>query len=435
MSDFSQSWGQTGETPRAGLMGGSSNLRYWQRVKNLFGSSLIGYWPLWEASGSVAEDISGNGRNGAYSNVALAEPGLGDGKTSAKFNGATSYCNIYSESLAAAFNGQEFSVSIWYKVAGAGVWTDGTPRDLMRLTRGDGQNHLNIQRNNTNGEIQVVYIAGGIRKDFYLTNYWAVRDGLGWNNLIFSASKTEDRARVYVNGQLFSSVSSLGSWVGSPIATGMMVGASSPTPAAVWNGWLQHDLIRNQAFTDLEAYDFCHQIRPGEIISVLGDSISIAPFCWPYPLQNSYTPVSYVKNHAVAGQSIMTHMDAQTLATAGDGANKIILALGTNDNDAGDMVALQAKVESNIVALKSSNPGVSIYYMNLLPRWTNNTGATPVDKSHIRAAIAAACAAQSVTCWDTFTDPWITAGQTTDGLHPTAAGHAAIATRVLALLP
>jgi hypothetical protein len=43
-----------------------SNLEYYQKIKQLFGSSIIAHWPMWEGSGSVAYDISGNGRNGAH---------------------------------------------------------------------------------------------------------------------------------------------------------------------------------------------------------------------------------------------------------------------------------------------------------------------------------------------------------------------------------
>jgi hypothetical protein len=42
------------------VMGGKS---YQQKIKNLFGSSLIGYWPLNELTGSIAYDISGKTSN------------------------------------------------------------------------------------------------------------------------------------------------------------------------------------------------------------------------------------------------------------------------------------------------------------------------------------------------------------------------------------
>ena len=128
------------------------------------------------------------------------------------------------------------------------------------------------------------------------------------------------------------------------------------------------------------------------------------------------------------------NLTKQTGESASDDASIIIIHMGTNDDNAGDMTALQAMVETNLASLKVTNPDATIYYMNVLPRWTDTGGGTEQDKSNIRAAIAAACAAQSITCWDTRTDPWITAADTTDGLHPNAAGNVKIADRVYALL-
>jgi lysophospholipase L1-like esterase len=127
-------------------------------------------------------------------------------------------------------------------------------------------------------------------------------------------------------------------------------------------------------------------------------------------------------------------MDAQTVSSATDNANVIIIALGVNDNNAGDMTALQAEYAENIAELKVSNPNATIYAMNVLPVWMDGGGGTVSDKGNIRTAIAAACTAQGITCWDTFTTPWITVADTADGVHPTAAGHAKIATEVLARL-
>ena len=119
-------------------------------------------------------------------------------------------------------------------------------------------------------------------------------------------------------------------------------------------------------------------------------------------------------------------MDDQALACASDNSDLIIMGLGTNDDNGGDMTALQAKVESNITALKSSNPNARLAYINVLPRWTDVTGATPVDKSNIRTAIASACTAQSVTCLDPYTEPWILPSDTVEGIHPNASGNTKI---------
>lgn len=167
-------------------------------------------------------------------------------------------------------------------------------------------------------------------------------------------------------------------------------------------------------------------------ISIIGDSIEDGAGTWVYYPITSYW--ANIKDHAVSGQSIISNMDAQVVAAASDNASIIILALGTNDNNAGDMAALQAEVEENIIELKGTNPGARIYYFNVLPKWTDALGGTSVDKSNIRTAIAAACTAQSITCWDTYTTPWITAADTSDGTHPNASGKAKIVAQVLARL-
>lgn len=128
----------------------------------------------------------------------------------------------------------------------------------------------------------------------------------------------------------------------------------------------------------------------------------------------------------------MANMDAQTVQAVGDTPNTVIIELGRNDDLMGDMAALQAEVEENLIELKAGAPLRQIYFMNVLPTWT--AGGVPIDFTVIRNAISAACVAQSVTCWDTYTVPWIDFADTTDGTHPTAAGHAKIATQVLARL-
>ena len=65
-------WGWLGQDA-AGL---AAVLLYSEKVLAL---SPIAYWPLWEAAGAVAEDISGNGFDGAYTGVTLGQTGIGDG--------------------------------------------------------------------------------------------------------------------------------------------------------------------------------------------------------------------------------------------------------------------------------------------------------------------------------------------------------------------
>ena len=95
-------------------------------------------------------------------------------------------------------------------------------------------------------------------------------------------------------------------------------------------------------------------------------------------------------------------------------------------------MALRAEVEENIADLKVSNPGAMINYLNVLPIWSS-TGVE-WDKNNIRTTIFSACAAQEITCWDTLIDPWLSYGDTIDGVHPNISGHQKIGTRVKALI-
>src|SRR3990172_9981701 len=109
---------------------------------------LIAYWPLWEASGDAAEDISGHNSHGLYTAVTLGQPGIGDGKTCPSFDGANSFVNIYSDELERNFDPGEFTFLIWLKVANEAVWSDATQRMAMSL-RVDSSTYARIGKSTT----------------------------------------------------------------------------------------------------------------------------------------------------------------------------------------------------------------------------------------------------------------------------------------------
>jgi len=155
-------------------------------------------------------------------------------------------------------------------------------------------------------------------------------------------------------------------------------------------------------------------------ITIIGNSLSVpAPLTWVDKVE---TDVYTMTNYAAGGASIMADMDAQTVSASANYADIFIVFLGTNDNNGGDMAALQSEYEENLLELITAQPLGEIYCVNVLPRWTDSGGGTEVDKSNLRTAIAAACAAQGATCWDTYSTPWIEASDTYDGLHTTSPG-------------
>jgi len=414
---------------RRSLTNATKQIRYFQRIKQLFGSSLIGYWPLWETSGTIAVDISGNRRNASYNGVTLANATGPDRKSYPLFD--TDDVNLYSASLRAAFTPTEFTLFLWSKPNAA--FDDATSRYVGQL-RADSTNLVYIAHTAIANRLDFRYLAGGTGPVLSVTDH----NPLNWVVYAISVSVSGGWARSYINGvQQKTDVTSFGTWAGSLATTNTVAGASGSTAGAPWTGWLGNVGILNRAATDVELKTMFRYAGLGyTTVTVFGDSISIMASGWQVLLSQQYKSGKItLSSRAVSTTSIMADFATYVPYAAQDNANIIIIAYGTNDDNAGDMVALQAKVEEQIAILKISNLQANLYYLNVLPRWTNIGGGTVVDKSNIRTAIAAACVSQGVTCWDTFTTPWITAAQTLDGCHPTADGHAAIIAQVLTRLP
>jgi hypothetical protein len=214
---------------------GDPTMAYTNKVKAL---APIAYWPLAEPSGSVATDESGNSRNGAYTGVDLGQTGIGDGRTCPLFDGTNDYTDIYSASLASAFNKDEGTAAIWLKVAEAGVWTDATTRRLLVL-QADANNRILLTKGSTNNQLVIAYTAGGTTEQVTIT-----ASSTAWLHLAMTWSKAADEVKAYFNGtQSGSTQATLGTWSGSLASTTTLLGAISKTPTQVWNGYLAHAAI------------------------------------------------------------------------------------------------------------------------------------------------------------------------------------------------
>lgn len=220
---------------------------YPQRLQEIFGSSLLGMWPLWELSGNVANDVSGHCRHGTHSNVTLAQPGIGDGRTMAGYNGTTSYTDIFSHSLVNAFSGAAGTLALWAKVDAAGVWTDGTTKYLSVINAAP-TNRLAILKSSTNNQLRFFYIANNVNKTINVTMS---------PTTLFHAALTWDYAAdqliAYVNGsQVGSTLTGLGAWVGLPAVGFTNIGAGSTAPSSVFAGTLGHVALGNRALSSAE---------------------------------------------------------------------------------------------------------------------------------------------------------------------------------------
>lgn len=219
---------------------------YADRMRMLFGANLIGYWPLWEASGATANDISPQANNGTYSNVTLAQAGIGDVRTSGLFVPASeSLVNVYSAGLAADFSTTAGTIAIWVKVSGAGVWTDTITRMIYQLHT---VNEIDVYA----GFIKIDI--GGIAKiycSFRLNNVWKdvvfVTTTTGWFHVASTWDTVADQVKVYFNGaQTGATQTTLGSHAG-PI-TAASIGNHINT-GGPWDGNLAHAILLTRAAT------------------------------------------------------------------------------------------------------------------------------------------------------------------------------------------
>jgi lysophospholipase L1-like esterase len=416
-------------------MGIFDEAQYWQRIKGQL--NVYAYFPLWETTGTVVTDIA-NARNGVYVNTSLANTTSLANKPCPLFS--SSVANIHTAGFNTAFMASAAAkgfVAGAFKVSLAGVWTDGAARMVLDLTSTTATHLIRAQRPAGNNTFTLLYISGGVTKTLNATlkNTGFVHFILTWDNT------TTDTVKLYINGVLTSTQTGIGAWTDTDLlAAWTHIGSHSSTAVSSnWDGWISDAVFGTDYITDVQARSLATlSIRP-RAITLIGDSITAAgatsPDMWSDVVLRGYNSgYSWTINHAAGSATIAAQLAGQVTASASDMADIATIHLGTNDDNAGNMTTLQAIVETQIAALKISNSSARIFYMNVLPKWTNNTTGPEVDKSNIRTAIAAACTAQSVICWDTYSTPWITQDQTSDGTHPTAAGHAAIATQVLARL-
>ncbi len=207
--------------------------RYAVKVKGIASANLIAYWPLSEPSGTVVNDVSGNGRNGVYTAVTLGQPGIGDGRTSASFDGTTSLANVFGASLAAAFSATEGSFGMWIKVSAAAVWADGIIRRFGVL-QADANNKILEQKVAGANTLQPNHVSATVSKSQAITT-----TSTDWMHVLMTWSTAADQVCHYYNGVLQGTPgTSIGTWVGAlTVAT---IGAGDVTPANVWSGLIAH---------------------------------------------------------------------------------------------------------------------------------------------------------------------------------------------------
>lgn len=227
------------------LYGYSGGQTYAEKVLATQPANLIGYWPLAEDSGTNADNAEGTAaRDGTFARNVTAmgtSTGIGDGNTAPDFDGVNDYCDIYSASLAGAFNGAEGTAAAWVKVSGAGVWTDAASRLFIQLTS-SGTNTITLKKDNSNNRLELNYGAGGVFENNQM-------DGIlttGWMYIAMTWSATDDAVKYYYNGAPEGATDTiLGVWAGALAADKVAIGVAGTAPpgATPWDGNIAHVAI------------------------------------------------------------------------------------------------------------------------------------------------------------------------------------------------
>lgn len=213
-------------------------LTYTERVKSVFGSSLIAFWSMDESSGTVAVDASGNGYDGTYTDVTLGQSGIGDGKTAPLFNGTSSLVNCGD--LSSVMDPDVGTIALWVKPYSADSWLEdaGTYWMLVRSTTQNFYLGKNYRANKASAYLSTPD-----------TTFLETESSLGWVHWAITYSTAERTFWFYRNGIPLSGTTR---FAGLPADIGWQVWLGSQFGYNFWNGYLAHALILDREATEVE---------------------------------------------------------------------------------------------------------------------------------------------------------------------------------------
>lgn len=229
---------------------------YYKKVLRTASANLIGYWPLWENSGTTALELT-NARNGSYTGGTLSVSGIGDGKNGHYLDGASGhFVDVYSTALNTAWVGTEGSLLIWCKVNSSSIWTDSTTRKIATFSV-DGYNYLLLTRTTTNNNLLYRYVAGLVGG--YTIDDVTKTDGgsTDWMCLGLTWSDTGDAMKAYYNGvQEGSTQTGLNTWSGNLDSDVCILGSdTAASPTQDWHGYLAHCAVWDAPLTATQMAD------------------------------------------------------------------------------------------------------------------------------------------------------------------------------------
>jgi hypothetical protein len=209
-------------------------ITYRQKVVNT-AAGLIAYYPLDEVSGTTANDRSGNARHGTFQNgVALNTRTFVDGTPAVAFDGSNDYVEIFSSSLASAFNGNQGSLMIWIQPDSL---TDGSFRRALTIEVSSTY-RLGVLKPTTNNRIDALRLPG-----VYLSTG---NPSTNWRQVTITWDTSSNVTRIYWEGSL-AEVFDAQAWIGT--IANARIGSLGSSVSNVWDGSIAHVAIWNQVLT------------------------------------------------------------------------------------------------------------------------------------------------------------------------------------------
>lgn len=342
----------------------NSSLTYDQQVLAALSTSLISYLPLTETTGTALADASGNGRGAtAGAGVTVGGATFLDGSPAALIG--SSYINWYSASFSAAFNPDELTLMGWAKHLD-GSWGTAADRTVVSLYSGANAHYVRI---NQHASVKNLLQAGHhTSADAFPSLYGTVTPG--WFHVAVTVSKSNDRARSYVNGELVNSVTGVGTWTGVLSASTTCIGSVNLGPLNPWGGPVRGWGAWAREVAPAEILAAYRTVRSSiKTLMCVGDS-KTAGDSWRYSLRQKLLDRTGVTWHngsdqfAVAGAttaSLKTNIDTN-LASVTITPDTILYNLGANDVTSLPAEATwKANTTYNIDAFRAKWPGKDIY--------------------------------------------------------------------------
>jgi hypothetical protein len=217
---------------------------------------LLGWWKFDEGSGSVANDSSGNHRNGTiYGSPTWQATGSPAGNSGyLKFDGVDDYVDVNCFSQGAPLIPSIYTVSAWFRVDGNSSNPADPNMDIISITDADANHGLILE---LRGDKTLRYLhrhpfqyVMGPNESIYTTTTY--NDGL-WHHV--AAVRASDNSRVlYVDGQQMVSDSNVTSAFDAPVSIilGALFSPGYPSGGRFWNGAIDDVRIYNRALSATE---------------------------------------------------------------------------------------------------------------------------------------------------------------------------------------